>query len=65
MRPAELGHAAAADGTHLGDAEGAVLVAVELDRLAPILQIGAGRMEERDPAIEVERLFAEHRLAGA
>jgi hypothetical protein len=47
MQPAELGHAVAADGTHLADAEDAVLVAVERDRLAPILQIGAGRMEER------------------
>jgi hypothetical protein len=44
-RPAELGHAVAANGPGLIDPENAVLVAVERDRLAPGLQIGAGRME--------------------
>jgi len=48
MRPAELGNTAAADATHRVDAEGAVLVAVERDWLAPILRIGAGRTEECD-----------------
>src|SRR5215217_5460569 len=42
---AELGHAVAADCPLVIDAEDAVLVAVEGDRLAPGLQIGPGRLE--------------------
>src|SRR5690242_8522989 len=44
QRPAESGHAVAAQRSPLVDAKDAVLVAVEGDWLAPRLQIGAGGM---------------------
>ena len=42
---AKLGHPVTAKGARVVDPEDPMLVAVERDRLAPGLQIGAGRME--------------------
>ena len=42
---AKLGHPVTAKGAWMVDPEDPMLVAVERDRLAPGLQIGAGRME--------------------
>src|SRR6516164_248753 len=48
---AELGHPVTAKRAWMVDPKDAVLVAVECDRLAPGLQIGAGRMEiGKEPA---------------
>jgi hypothetical protein len=60
---AELGHAVAADGALMVDAENAVLVAVESDRLAPSLQIGPGRVKIGKGRLALDELKV-HQPAG-
>ena len=63
QRPAELGHAVAAKRAWLVDPEDAVLVAVERDRLAPGLQISAGRVEIGEGRLALDKLQM-HQPAG-
>ena len=63
QRPAELGHAVAAERARVVDPEHAMLVAVEGDRLAPGLQIGAGGVEIGEGRLALDKLQV-HQPAG-
>ena len=60
---AELGHPVTAKRAWMVDPKDAVLVAVECDRLAPGLQIGAGRMEIGKRRLALDKLQM-HQPAG-
>ena len=63
QRTPELGHPIAADSALMVDAKDPVLVAVESDRLAPGLQIGAGGMEIGECRLALDELQV-HQPAG-
>ena len=54
--PAELGHTVTAKCTGMGDPDDGVLIAVEGDRFAPGLQIGAGDMEIGESRLALDEL---------
>src|ERR1700753_3884716 len=60
---AKLGHAVTAKGTWMVDPEDPMLIAVERDRLAPGLQIGARRMEIGERRLALDKLQM-HQPAG-
>ena len=53
---AELGHTVTAKCTGMGDPDDGVLIAVEGDRFAPGLQIGAGDMEIGESRLALDEL---------
>ena len=60
---AKLGHPVTAKGAWMVDPKDPMLVAVERDRLAPGLQIGAGRMEIGKRRLALDK-FEVHQPAG-
>src|SRR5271166_2421562 len=65
QRPAKLGHAVTGECAWMVDPEDAMLVAIEGDRFAPGLQIGARRTEIGESRLALERSRAASAVDGS